>query len=65
MDSYISIFHTFKMAANIRPDGYWIAQYGSLFVALNKCGKVIAWQFTASASIDEATSLLTYLQKNV
>ena len=38
---YISIDHTFKVAANVgylRPDGRWITEYDSLFIVLNNIG---------------------------
>ena len=67
-DGYISIDHTFKVAANlgyVRPDGRWISQYGSLLIVLNNCGKVIAWQFTSSTSIDEVKPMLSLLKKRL
>ena len=47
---YISIDHTFKVAANLgylRPDGRWITQYNSLFIDI---GQVIAWQLTKTGN---------------
>ena len=64
-DGYISIDHTFKVAANLgydRPVGRWISQYGSLLIVLNNCVKVIAWQFTSSTSIDEVKPMLSLLK---
>ena len=63
--TYISIDHTFKVTANIgylRADGRWITQYNSLFIVLNNIGKVIAWQFTRTTSIDECEDLLFALK---
>ena len=65
MSTYISIDHTFKVAANIgylRADGRWITQYNSLFIVLNNIGQVIAWQFTRTTSIDECEGLLSALK---
>ena len=47
--NYLSIEHTFKVAANIgylRPDERWITQYNSLLIVLKNIGQVIAQQFT-------------------
>ena len=63
--SFISIDHTFKVAANLgylRPDGRWITQYNSLFIVLNDIGQVIAWQLTKTTSIDECRELLCALK---
>ena len=67
--NYLSIDHTFKMAANIvylRPDGRWITQYNSLFSVLNNIGQVITWQLTKSSSIiDECNDLLSELKERM
>ena len=65
---YISIDHTFKVAANLgylRPDGRWITQYNSLFIVLNDIGQVLAWQLTKTSSIDECTQLLSELKQRL
>ena len=46
---YLSIDHTFKVAANlgyVRPDGRWVSQYKSVLIVLNNKRKIIAWQLT-------------------
>ena len=66
--SYITIDHTFKVAANVgylRQDGIWITLYNSLFIVLNNIGQVIAWQFTKTTSIDECTELLCALKSRL
>ena len=60
--------HTFNVVSNIgylRPDGKWITQYGSLFIALNKFGQIISWQLTNSTSLDEVEVLLAKLNERV
>ncbi len=62
IDNYITIDHTFKVAANIgylRPDRRWITQYGSLFIIMNNIGQVVGWQFTKTSSMDECNYLLS------
>ena len=59
---YLSIDHTFKVAANlgyVRPDGRWVSQYKSVLIVLNNKGKIIAWQLTKTTSLDEVTPMLT------
>lgn len=61
---FISIDHTFKVTANLgylMPDGTWVSIYNCLFIALNNCGQVIAWQFTKTTSVDETSELLSSL----
>ena len=65
---YISIDHTFKVAANVgylRPDGRWITEYDSLFIVLNNIGQVIAWQFTQTTSTDECKDHLSALKERL
>ena len=64
----IRLDHTFKVASNIgylRADKKWVTLYGSIFIALNKVGQVIAWQFTKSTSLDEVRSLLLMLKERI
>ncbi len=61
---YISIDHTFKVAANlgyVRPDGRWVSQFESVLIVLNNKGKIIAWQFVKTTSLDEVMPMLTAL----
>ena len=57
----ISFDHTFKIASNIgylREDKKWISQYDSVFLVLNKDGKVLTWQLTKGTSFDQITTVL-------
>ena len=61
---FISIDHTFQVAANLgylRPDSKWVSLHKSLFIVLNNIGQVMAWQLTQSTSTDEAKDLLASL----
>lgn len=57
----ISFDHTFKMAANIgfvREDKVWVPQYNSLFIVMNKDGKIVTWQLTKGTGFNEIEELL-------
>lgn len=59
--SYISLDHTFKVAANIgykRSDGKWVTEYNSAFFVMNEFGQVMSWQLTKTTSINEVNSIL-------
>ena len=62
---WISMDHTFKVAANIgviRPcTGKWETQYSSVFIVLNEEGQVVGWQLTKGESLNEVDKLLTNL----
>jgi hypothetical protein len=63
--SFISLDHTFKVAANIgykRADGKWVTQYNSAFFVMNELGQVLCWQLTKTTSIDEVGGLLKKLK---
>jgi len=65
---YISIDHTFQVAANlgyVRPDGRWVSQYKSVLIVLNNKGKIIAWQLTKTTSLDEVMPMLTALNQRL
>lgn len=65
---YISIDHTFKVAANlgyVKPDGRWVSQYKSVLIVLNNKGKIIAWQLTKTTSLDEVMPMLTALNQRL
>ena len=65
---YLSIDHTFKVAANlgyVRPDGRWVSQYKSVLIVLNNKRKIIAWQLTKTTSLDEVTPMLTALSERL
>lgn len=64
-DKWISIDHTFKVAANVayyRSDKTWVTQYRSLFIVLNERGQVLTWQFTKSEATSEVAHLLEGLR---
>ena len=47
---------SFKVAANIghlRVDGRWVHQYDSLFLVMNREGKVVSWQLTKGTSFSD------------
>ena len=54
---WISIDHTFKVAANIganqKCDSHWEKQYDSMFCVMNEIGCVIAWQLTLGTAFDK------------
>ena len=57
----ISFDHTFKVAANIgflREDNVWIPQYDSLFIVLNKLGKIVTWKLTNGTRFAQTEQLL-------
>ena len=61
----ISFDHTFRMATNIgfiREDKVWVPQYDSLFIVMNKDGKIVMWQLTKGTSFVEIEELLRDLQ---
>ena len=63
-DSWISLDHTFKVAANIgyvRDDKKWIQQYNAAFFVLDNLGRVLTWQFTNGTSFDDIELLLNNL----
>ena len=65
---YISLDHTFKVAANlgyVRPDGHWVSQYEAALIVLNSRGQIITWQLTKTTSLDEVQPLLTQLCKRL
>ena len=65
---YISLDHTFKVAANlgyVRPDGRWVSQYEAALIVLNSKGQIITWQLTKTTSLDEVQPLLTQLCKRL
>ena len=65
---YLSIDHTFKVAANlgyVRPDGRWVPQYKSVLIVLNNKRKIISWQLTKTTSLDEVTPMLTALSERL
>ena len=65
---YISIDHTFKVAANlgyVRPDGRWVSQYEAVLIVMNGEGKIIAWQLTRTTSFDEVSTMLTALSQRL
>ena len=58
---WLSADHTFKISANI---GYWknkqwVKLYNSVFIVMNECNKVLAWQLARGTSIDTMETLLT------
>jgi hypothetical protein len=59
---WISIDHTFKIAANIganrKCDSHWEKQYDSMICVMNEIGCVIAWQLTLGTAFDKVEDLL-------
>ena len=59
---WISIDHTFKVAANIganrKCDSHWEKQYDSMFCVMNEIGCVIAWPLTLGTAFDKVEDLL-------
>lgn len=65
---YISLDHTFKVAANlgyVRPDGRWVSQYEAALIVLNNLGQIITWQLTRTTSLDETLPMLTKLNERL
>ena len=64
---WISIDHTFKIAANIgvhrKCDLRWEKQYDSMFCVMNDIGCVIAWQLSSGTAFAKVEDLLKSLQK--
>ncbi len=63
--SSLSFDHTFKVAANIgylRSDNKWVAQYDSVFLAMNKVGEIVSWKFSKGNSFHEIEPLLKCLR---
>ena len=66
-NSWISLDHTFKVAANIGyayEDKKWIRQYNSAFFVLDNLqlgSRVLTWQFTNGTSFDDIELLLNNL----
>ena len=57
----ISFDHTFKVVSNIgfhRSDNVWVPQYDSLFIVMNKNGKIVKWQFTKGTSFEQVRTVL-------
>lgn len=64
---WISIDHTFKVAANIgatrKCDSRWEKQYDSMFCVMNEIGCVIAWQLTYGTAFTKVEDLLKGLER--
>ena len=57
----ISFDHTFKVASNVgylREDKVWIPLYDSLFIVMNREGKIVTWQFTKGTSFTQIEQCL-------
>lgn len=64
---WISIDHTFKVAANIgatrKCDARWEKQYDSMFCVMNDIGCVIAWQLSYGTAFKNVEDLLLGLKR--
>jgi hypothetical protein len=65
---FISLDHTFKVAANlgyVRPDGRWISQYEAALIIMNNKGQIISWQLTKTTSLEETLPVLKVLSERL
>ncbi|KAJ7382399.1 hypothetical protein OS493_035240, partial [Desmophyllum pertusum] len=54
--------HTFKVAANIGPDGSWSTQFDSLYIVLNETGQVLTYKLTKGTTMSKVEDILKNLK---